>query len=269
MSRRLIDLIGMRFGRWTILALHPERYRSSGHHCLVRWLCRCDCGTERVVIGSNLYRGKSTSCGKCRTPDLTGRRIGNWIVLALHPERYRYSGASFDLWDCRCDCGAERVVFGNNLRRGKSSSCGECIEREKFRKRVTKHGHTSSGRCTSIYGRWKDMRQRCFNPSNPRYPYYGGRGITACERWDRFENYCADRLPTGGDPPPGKSNDRINNDGNYEPGNVRWATRAQQLANRRPYKKRKARRSSLAQIQAYADSLARAASTAGGMRGAP
>ena len=247
------DLNGRRFGRWTVLAMHPERYRSGRYHCLVRWLCRCDCGTERVVIGSNLYRGKSTSCGKCRTPDLTGKRFGCWTVLAMHSERYRCSGASFDLWDCRCACGNQRIVFGNNLRRGKSSSCGECIEREKFRKRVTKHGHTSGGRCTSIYARWKDMRQRCSNPNNPRYPDYGDRGITVCERWRSFENYYADR----GDPPPGKSNDRINNDGNYEPGNLRWATRSQQNFNRRP-PKRKVRRADVAGIRKFAASLARA-----------
>lgn len=247
MNPRIIDMVGRRFGRWTILAMHPERYRSSRYHCLVRWLCRCDCGAERVVIGSNLYRGKSTSCGGylCRAGDLTGKRFGRWTVLAIHPERYRRAGASFDLWLCKCDCGTKRVVLGSNLRRGKSTSCGRCIAREKLRKRVTKHGHTSGGRCTSIYGRWKDMRQRCFNPNNPRYPDYGGREpipVTVCERWRKFENYYADM----GDPPYGKSIDRINNDGDYEPSNCHWATKSMQVANRRP-PKRKRRRSNLAE----------------------
>jgi hypothetical protein len=109
------------------------------------------------------------------------------------------------------------------------------------------------------------MLQRCFNPNSPNYRYYGGRAdnpITVYERWLSFVNYFA----VTGHPPPGKSLDRINNDGNYQPGNVRWATAAEQARNRRP-SKRARRRATLAEIEAYAASLARAAS--GGVRRAP
>jgi hypothetical protein len=99
------------------------------------------------------------------------------------------------------------------------------------------------------------MLQRCFNPHNRSYSYYGGRGITVCERWLKFENFYADM----GDPPPGMSLDRIDVNGNYTPKNCKWATRAEQTRNRRPPKQRR-RRADVTQIRAFAASLARAAS---------
>jgi hypothetical protein len=123
---------------------------------------------------------------------------------------------------------------------------------------------TYRGKVTSAYSRWVSMLQRCFNPNHKDYRYYGGRGITVCERWLDFVNFLADM----GEPPPGLSLDRINVNGDYEPGNCRWATASEQVRNRRP-PKRKRRRSSLAEIQAYAASLARAASAPGGARAAP
>jgi hypothetical protein len=82
---------------------------------------------------------------------------------------------------------------------------------------------------TRAYHCWQNLLQRCFNPKNDRYHYYGGRGITVCEDWRRFENFYADML----DPPPGLSIDRINNDGGYESSNCRWATPLVQIKNRR------------------------------------
>ena len=85
-----------------------------------------------------------------------------------------------------------------------------------------------------LYGRWRGMRQRCTNPNHPLYQYYGARGITICERWDDFDNYVADV----GLPPADKPDlDRINNEGNYEPSNVRWVTHQQNLANRGAFKR--------------------------------
>jgi hypothetical protein len=178
---------------------------------------------------------------------LVGKRFGRWTVLGEHPERRRGRH-----WLCRCDCGTERTVRENNLRYGSSKSCGCCVARE----RNTRHGQSYS----RVYSIWIALRQRCSNPESTNYANYGGRGITVCERWLAFENFYADM----GDPPPGLSIDRIDNDGNYEPGNCQWATASEQLRNRRPSKRRKRRRSDLADIKAYATSLARMGMLPGG-----
>jgi hypothetical protein len=119
-------------------------------------------------------------------------------------------------WRCRCVCGAERLVQARHLRSGRTKSCG-CRGKGGFTRDKT-------------YNAWSAMRQRCCNPNAPSWANYGGRGITIAPEWDDYATFLHD---VGAAPTPGHSLDRIDSDGNYEPGNVRWANSQQQARNRR------------------------------------
>lgn len=123
----------------------------------------------------------------------------------------------------RCGCGTERAVAAQALKAGKSKGCG-CDHRELCKARA-RHGLTG----TRTHVIWQHMIGRCTNPRGAEWRYYGGRGIKICDRWRTFENFLADM----GEAPAGLSIDRINNDGDYEPGNCRWATAIQQCRNTR------------------------------------
>lgn len=160
--------------------------------------------------------------------NFTGRRFGK--LVAIEPDRSR--GRLH--WICECDCGQRTSVERGNLASGHTISCG-CHRRAVLsvigEKSVT-HGESRVGAWTPEYRLYTSIKARCYNPNTAAYPRYGGRGIQMCKEWlASFERFVAD---VGRRPGPEYSLDRYpNNDGNYEPSNVRWATRQQQSLNRR------------------------------------
>lgn len=155
---------------------------------------------------------------------MIGQRFSSWVVLSFD----RRVGKSHKFWNCRCECGAEKSVREDSLKRGKTSTCKKCSN--------TDHGHTCMNgphAASLTYESWSQMRSRCYCPTHKNWNNYGGRGISACERWEVFENFLSDM----GERPKGTTLDRYpDNNGNYEPGNCRWATVKEQGQNTRTTK---------------------------------
>lgn len=134
--------------------------------------------------------------------------------------------------EAKCECGDVAEYDYDNIRRGNTSRCRQCAIGSRARNRK-KHGRSysaTSGSADKAYSAWSKLRGRCNNLNDPRYSDYGGRGISVCKRWDRFENFLADM----GEPPTkAHSIDRINVDGDYCPENCKWASAKEQANNKR------------------------------------
>lgn len=210
---------GDRFGRLIVLD-------SSDRTAI---LCRCDCGTEKRVPASPLYDGRTRSCGCLHAETARAKGFGNARLQTSPGERFGRL-VVIDPSDrravlCLCDCGAEARVPIKRLFNGQNKSCG-CLRREGTSRT---HGLTDH----PLYPTWQGMWARCTKPTATGYRDYGGRGITVCEPWRDPAVFIAYIETSIGPRPEGLTLDRIDNDGNYEPGNLRWSTFEEQARNRR------------------------------------
>jgi hypothetical protein len=238
----LVD-VGMRFAGFEVVA-HGER---RARHAFV--VARCDHGHSAE------YRARSIRCGLARcvacsanttsgrwwntSPVDVGQTHGRWTVVG------RAASRNGSRWECVCTCGRGAVVSGHALIRSRSRGCRSCaraatrkvrpvapVPRAERAPRVrVKRGRTKRVRAPRHdgYGSWKEMWRRCTKPACKSYPRYGGKGISVCQRWKSFALFIEDLGPR---PSPGHSLDRYpNQKGNYEPGNVRWATAREQAQN--------------------------------------
>jgi len=223
----MIDLTGQKFGRLLVL----ERQGSNKSRAAL-WRCECECGNQRVVVTHQLNSGKTRSCGclandlssERLTKDMVGQKCGRLTVIS----RGENDPCGRAQWNRICECGNTKLVRGYSLRSGKTVSCGCYVremERPFYRGRYTKH---------PLGDTWRGMIDRCTNPKHAMAHRYTERGITVCEEWLNdpwaFIRYVEENL--GPKPTPEHTLDRYpDNDGNYEPNNIRWASRSEQMYN--------------------------------------
>lgn len=215
-------MIGKTFGKWLIL-----KNRGLSKWGGIIYLCRCECGYEKEVLGRNLKAGRSKQCTTCghkqkiKACIAIGQNLGKWLVLK-EVKRDKFGRVKYL---CRCICGNVAEVLRQSLMAGRSKQCKLCSYKKLPQYRTT-HRLTK----TKIYKVWRGMRDRCENQNTNRYHHYGGRGIQVCKEWKKFENFYVDM---GDIPFKGAQLDRVNPDGNYEKNNCHWVTAQQNHANRR------------------------------------
>lgn len=218
LGRPTLDISGEKFGLLTVL----KRDFSSTRKDAV-WLCKCDCGNETAASSHDLRYGRKKSCG-CATKklisdskikDVAGLRFGRLVTI----EQIGFDKHHRATWKCKCDCGNFVNVNVNNLIFSRTQSCG-CLHKENFNRKT----HNESK--TRLYRIWCGMRARCYSSKSNVFKWYGGKGIKVCEEWnENYESFRDWAMANGYEE--GLSIDRINSNGNYEPSNCRWLTRAE------------------------------------------
>jgi len=219
------NYINKKFGRWKIIG-----GKSRNKHGAVIYLCQCECAFEKSVKLSSLKDGSSTQCRACSYKNrfdrsIIGKKFNHYKVL---DDAGTTSGGAAHLLKCQCDCGRIQNVAKVALVGNKCKQCRRCAV-TKSNKRRARHGMYKS----STYNIWRSMKGRCKYTYKKSYNRYGGRGISVCNRWLKFDNFLEDM----GKRPEGMQLDRVDNDGNYEPGNCRWVTPKVNANNRKTSKK--------------------------------
>jgi hypothetical protein len=243
---------GQRFTRLTVsgpeIHVGPTRRNPAGGRAVP---CACDCGSELVVLIRHLLSGNTKSCGclrRDRAAEKTlfiavGQRFGRWTVTGQEirvqqTERNPYGRRAVPV-KCSCQRGTEKIVTFGDLLSGKSQGCG-CLRNERASRRnreanpAITHGMTKH----PLFDTWRKILSRCENPADKDWPNYGGRGITVCDAWHDVTAFAAWIDENLGPRPAGMTLDREDNNGNYVPGNMRWATILQQNRNKRTVRQR-------------------------------
>lgn len=212
-----VDRTGIRYGK--LVAIEAA---GSNRHNNIMWVCKCDCGKTKIIIGSTLPKLKSCGCTKRPSKrsydhldDLFARRFGCIVAVCQVADDDKGS-----LWECKCDCGNVAYFTRNHIVSGRRTSCG-----------CRKNGQKHSMSGTPEYMAWRGAKERCLNPNNPKFPLYGARGITMSDAWvNDFRAFIEDM---GRRPSNNHSLERKNSNGNYCKENCVWATSLEQNNNLR------------------------------------
>lgn len=233
------DLTGMTFGRLKVVK-EGEIYVSPKGARSRTWVCECECGNKILVSTSHLKSGHTKSCGCLRheggkeVRDLTGQRFGR--LIAIREDGRTKQGQA--KWLCQCDCGNIKSIASASLTGGLTKSCG-CYNSELRTNLNLKHGDAFRHNKARLYEVWCAMIKRCENPNDDHFYCYGGRGVSVCADWHKYENFKAWAYANGYDDSAGRGQctiDRIDNNKGYEPGNCRWVDMRAQGKNTRKAK---------------------------------
>lgn len=222
---RFVDLKNKKFGLLTALRVSETRVRDT-----MSWDCLCDCGNTKIIAGADLRRGDTNSCGcqqrKNKGKDITGQKRGS--LTAVSTTGVSCSNGDYK-WNFVCDCGESRILSLGNFGSKENLSCKTCASKRVQLRRTT-HGHSHESNKT--YRTWCKIRERCFSPNCQDFKDYGAKGIVVeqyfLDDFLNFYNYIGE-APNDGQK---WSIDRIDHTKDYERGNIRWATDAQQARNK-------------------------------------